>query len=386
MENLNLEFEAKKCCVLIPTFNNCHTIKKVIDDCLIYTNHILVVNDGSTDHTSEILKTYKNINIINHTVNQGKGKALRTGFEQALQLGYSYAITLDSDGQHFAKDIPLFLQKIDTNPNAIIIGDRNMNQEGIPSKSSFGNKFSSFWYQIETGYKLPDTQSGFRLYPLVPLSKLHFYTKKFEFEIEVIVRGAWHGLEILPLPISVYYAPAGERISHFRPFKDFTRISILNTIFVTLALLWYRPLMLIRDFKKKSFKTILNEIFQTNDSTSVKAKSIGLGIFIGIFPIWGFQMLTGFYLSHVFKLNKALVILASNISIPPLLPFILYASYAVGALIFNEPILHFNNMLSFKEVTKSLLLYVTGATLFAIVSGVVAYLLSFLILDKYNKK
>ena len=97
-----------------------------------------------------------------------------------------------------------------------------MTQEGVPKKSSFGNKFSNFWFWFETGIKLEDTQSGYRLYPLKTIPK-NYFTRKFEFEIEVIVRSAWNGVAVKNVPIKVLYDPS-ERVSHFRPFKDFTRI------------------------------------------------------------------------------------------------------------------------------------------------------------------
>lgn len=170
-------FREKKCCVIIPTYNNHQTIEKVIGDVLEYTDQLIVVNDGSTDNTQEIISKIEHIDIVSYPKNKGKGYALRQGFKFAWDKGYEYAITIDSDGQHFASDLPVFINAIDENPNAIIIGNRNMEQEGIPGKSSFGNRFSNFWFKFETGIKMPDTQSGYRLYPLKPLSKMRFFTR-----------------------------------------------------------------------------------------------------------------------------------------------------------------------------------------------------------------
>src|SRR5690606_27606948 len=118
----------------------------------------------------------------------------RQGFELATSLGYRFAITIDSDGQHFPDDIPVFIHALLTEKEdmLLLIGARNMTQASVPKKSSFGNKFSNFWYLVETGIKLSDTQSGFRLYPIHYLQHLKFYTRKFEFEIEAIVRAAWN--------------------------------------------------------------------------------------------------------------------------------------------------------------------------------------------------
>src|SRR5690606_18578479 len=230
----------------------------VLDKTLVFTNEIIVVNDGSTDSTVEILKEYPQIKIIHQPKNQGKGMALRTGFKEALKLGFDYAVTIDSDGQHFPEDIPVFLEEIQKNGEALLIGDRNMEQEGIPGKSSFGNRFSNFWYQFETGIQLNDTQSGFRVYPIRRMKDLKFFTQKFEFEIEVIVKAAWAGIPVKNVPIQVLYDES-ERVSHFRPFKDFTRISLLNTWLVLLTLLYIKPRDYFRSFKEKGFRRFFLE-------------------------------------------------------------------------------------------------------------------------------
>lgn len=219
-----------KICILIPTYNNGSTLKAVVNGCSKYTSSIIVVNDGSTDNTSELLNAFPNLIIHTQESNQGKGIAIKTGFRIALEHGYDYAITIDSDGQHLPEDIPIIVDFHRFNKDAIIIGSRNMEREGIPGKSSFGNKFSNFWFKFDTGVELPDTQSGYRLYPIRLIKDLKLITWKFEFEVEILVKAAWRNIEILPVPVRVYYPPSHIRVTHFRPFQDFTRISLLNTI------------------------------------------------------------------------------------------------------------------------------------------------------------
>jgi glycosyltransferase involved in cell wall biosynthesis len=204
------QFDRHKICVLIPTYNNAATLHKVISGVMEYTSNIIVVNDGATDSTAEILQSFPTINIVSYNPNRGKGWALRTGFKQAVQLGYHYAITIDSDGQHFPADLPRFIEKLEQNGPCLIIGARNMEQASVPGKSSFGHKFSNFWFWVETGIKAPDTQSGYRLYPVSLLTNTVYFTRKFEFEIEVIVRAAWKEIKIESVPVSVYYAPPDE--------------------------------------------------------------------------------------------------------------------------------------------------------------------------------
>src|SRR5690606_41047183 len=132
-------------------------------------------------------------------------------------------------------DLPKMIQMCYENPNTVLMGSRNMTQEGVPGKSYFGNKFSNFWFKVETWISLPDTQTGFRVYPLKPLKSIRLFTTKFELEIEVIVRLAWKFIPFKAVPIQVKYDPE-ERVSHFRPGRDFFRISVLNSILVIIAL------------------------------------------------------------------------------------------------------------------------------------------------------
>ena len=379
-----------KACVIIPTYNNAATLATVIEDVAQYSNQIIVVNDGSTDNTVEIVKNYPAVQFISYTKNVGKGWALRKAFAYATEQGYKYAISIDSDGQHFAKDLPAFIIKLEEAPNAVIIGARNMGQASVPGGSSFGNKFSNFWFKVETGITSPDTQSGFRLYPLEALKNMRFITRKYEFEIEVLIRAAWKGVKIISVPVTVYYAPAAERISHFRPFKDFFRISILNTILVLIAFLYIKPRDFIRTlFSRKKMKKVLDEhLFNPHHSAQLKAMSVSFGIFMGIIPIWGFQLVTAIFLAILFKLNKPLVIVAANISIPPMIPVIIFGSYKMGVLWMgsNAMQINFSNAITLDSIKKNLLQYIYGSITLALVAAIAFGLLTFIFLKMIGKK
>lgn len=250
-KDIRERFRDMRTCVLIPTYNNATTIAAVISDVLLHTDQVIVVNDGSTDDTAHVIAEFAQITVVSYKQNQGKGWALRQGFRKAHELGYSHAISIDSDGQHYAADLGVFLDELEANPDAIIIGARNMDQASVPGKSSFGNKFSNFWFWVETGRKMPDTQSGYRLYPVHRLHSVRYFTRKYEFEIEVLVRASWRGLEVTTVPVKVFYPKKEERISHFRPFRDFSRISVLNTFLVTIAFLYIKPRDFLRSLKKK---------------------------------------------------------------------------------------------------------------------------------------
>ena len=185
---------ALRCAVVMPTYNNAGTIAKVISDVKEYAADVIVVNDGSTDDTKDILSSISDIKVVDYPNNKGKGYALKLGLKKAYEWGFRYAITIDSDGQHYADDIPAFIEKIEEKPDSLLIGARNLTADNMPSKNTFANKFSNFWYKVETGQTLSDTQSGFRLYPLDKLQKIHFITRRYEFEVEIIVRAAWRGV------------------------------------------------------------------------------------------------------------------------------------------------------------------------------------------------
>lgn len=245
-------FDALKCCVLIPTYNNHATLKRVIDNVLGFTTNIFVVNDGSTDATAGILSTYEDLQTINLPVNKGKGNALKTGFALAQKEGYDYAISMDSDGQHFPDDLHVFLDALENHPKEagplLVIGSRKMDDPSVPDKSSVGNRLSSFWYWVETGVKLQDTQCGYRLYPLKAVNNLNLYTTRFELEIEVIVKAAWNGVEVKNLPVKVLYDPQ-ERVTHFKPWQDVARITLLNICFVFIAAFYIAPRNLLRKLR-----------------------------------------------------------------------------------------------------------------------------------------
>lgn len=374
-----------KACVIIPTFNNCKTLQRVIDGVLKYTLHIIVVNDGSTDTTDSILQSYSQIIQIVIPSNKGKGNAIRMGFAKAIQMGYEYAITIDSDGQHYSDDILVFLNELEIEEKpSLLIGNRNMGQDGIPKKSSFGNSFSNFWFLFETGISLKDTQSGYRAYPLKAIPK-KFFTRKFEFEIEIIVRTAWKGVTVKNVPIKILYDP-NERVSHFRPFKDFTRISILNTILVLITLIYIKPRNFFRSFKKKSFKDFLREdILESNDSKLKKSLSIALGTFIGISPFWGFQTVIVIFLSVTLRLNKILAFAFSNISLPPVIPFIIFGSFLVGSYIVpSETQLVFDTSITFTAIKNNMQQYLVGSFILALSTAVILGFLSFLLLTFFN--
>ena len=278
--------------ILIPTYNNAGTLADVVQRALRQGLPVLVVDDGSTDETASLLhslmerevtpsaKNYADVTgitslskinntdrvegkvissaknyadateitssstlyVITHQVNQGKGKALKTGFQEAQRLGYQYVVTLDADGQHHPEDVPMLLAQ--KGEKTLVVGSRSI--RGKDGGSSFANKFSNFWFTLYTWIKLPDTQTGYRLYPLKSLPSLGLLSARYEAELTLLVFSAWKGLKLVPVPVQVEYPE--DRVTHFRPGKDFTRISILNTLLLFVAIFYGYPRTLFRKF------------------------------------------------------------------------------------------------------------------------------------------
>lgn len=234
-------------CAVIPTYNNARTVADIVNRTLAVCPQVIVVNDGSTDDTLAVLEPLKeNIQLITYPRNRGKGHALRLGLEAARKAGYDYAVTLDSDGQHRPEDIPALVAAA-VDDDTLVVGSRNIQADGMPAGNTFANRFSNFWFRLQTGIKLPDTQTGFRLYPLNLLPCLALLTARYESELELLVFSAWRGVRLVPVSVSVSY-PA-DRVTHFRPFWDFFRISLLNSALCILAIVYGYPRMLLSKLK-----------------------------------------------------------------------------------------------------------------------------------------
>lgn len=240
--------------ILIPTYNNAKTVCDVIRRSAQVCPDVMVVNDGSTDDTLVRLQTLQKelpFELVSYEDNRGKGGALKAGFRRAKALGFTHVLTLDADGQHFPEDAPLLLEAGERNPEAIIVGSRSFGDENMPGGNVFANKFSNFWFTVQTLQRIPDTQTGFRLYPLDHIGGLRVLTARYEAELELLVFSAWCGTKLIPVPIRVYYPPIEERVSHFRPTMDFVRITILNTFLCLLAIVYGGPRMLFNYLKKR---------------------------------------------------------------------------------------------------------------------------------------
>jgi glycosyltransferase involved in cell wall biosynthesis len=218
------KFDFMKIAILIPSYNEGNRICGVVKNCYNYNLDIIIINDGSTDNTSEALKEFgaqKNdkVIIIDHPVNKGKGEALKTGFAYAINNNYSGVITIDADGQHDTKEINDFLNEIDNNDPDLIVGSRFNNTKGMPFIRRFVNYLTSWIISGIAGKKIEDVQSGYRFIKTTVLKNIKLETKNFDTESEILLKAGWLNYKITNIPIRTIYH-LDEFKSHVNPVKD----------------------------------------------------------------------------------------------------------------------------------------------------------------------
>lgn len=215
--------------VVIPAYNHGRQLRDVLAKTLRFGFPVFVVDDGSTDSTPQTLASFSQVTVLRHEMNRGKGASLLDGLSLAAKTA-DYAITLDADGQHDPDDIPSLLRAVPGHERPLVIGKRSgMARADVPWTSRWGRRFSNFWVWASCGKWISDSQSGFRIYPLPETLLLAAESRRFQFEVEILVRAVWSGMPLLEVPVSVRYGSAGERVSHFRPFVDFMRNSKVFT-------------------------------------------------------------------------------------------------------------------------------------------------------------
>ncbi len=234
-------------CALVPSLDNAATIGGVVAEIVALDVPVIVVDDGSTDGTGDVAREAGATAVVRHDVNRGKGVALKTGWDAAAERGFTHVIALDADGQHRPSDIPGFVARIAQAPDAILVGDRPMDGDHVPRSSRVGRAISDFmlWAAAakEIGGERPDTQCGFRAYPLAHVRRLPLRGARYELEMEVLVRAAWLGVPVIGVPIAVHYPDPAERVTHFHKWRDNARIVGVYTRLMLMRLFWpvFRP-------------------------------------------------------------------------------------------------------------------------------------------------
>jgi glycosyltransferase involved in cell wall biosynthesis len=219
---------APQICVLVPVYNHGLTVQHVVREARAHLP-VIAVNDGSTDGTAAALANEDGITVVNHARNLGKASALLSGFERARALGFTHAITIDADGQHPTDAIAAFVEVCRREPEAFVIGVRDLKREGAPRRRRLANALSTFWFKLEAGLALTDTQCGFRCYPLEAIHRLRIRAVRYAFEFEIMVKAAWAGIPLVALPVGTDYRAPTSRLSHFRPFQDMLQMSAAHS-------------------------------------------------------------------------------------------------------------------------------------------------------------
>jgi uncharacterized protein (DUF2062 family) len=326
MYNCAMGTPLPKTLLVIPVFNHAASLRAVALNGLAEGFPVLVVDDGSTDGG---LDTVVDLPVARHRFasNRGKGAAILAAAKLAKRSGYDAIVTIDADGQHDPADARRLLETASASWPAVAVGARRMEDANAPRSSVFGRDFSNFWVRLECGHALPDSQSGYRLYPVDFLLAGRFLSTGFPFEVEVLVRAVWAGLPLLSVPVPVHYPPAGERISHFHPFLDNLRLSCLHAWLVIRSLLpWPHPRQSSREDASPKTAEFLHPIrffrrlSREHSGAGELAAAVWVGIFIGALPIIPFGIAAIVYVSHRLHLNKLAGVAASNVCVAPFVP------------------------------------------------------------------
>ncbi|MCK5831606.1 MAG: glycosyltransferase family 2 protein [Methylococcales bacterium] len=241
-------------CIVIPVYNHQGVIVSVIKQLKNFGLHCFLINDGSLTECTETLKQIAMhesdwVTLLERKQNGGKGAAVIDGFRLAINNGFSHAIQVDADGQHKLEDIQRFLGVSKQSPAALIIGQPLFDQS-VPKKRLYGRQFTNQWIWINTlSFSIMDGMCGFRCYPLAAVDELLKATnigQRMDFDIDIVVRLFWQGVEVINLPTDVQYPVNG--VSHFNMLHDNLLISRIHAQLFFGMLLRF-PKLLLRHFK-----------------------------------------------------------------------------------------------------------------------------------------
>ncbi len=314
---------------VVPAYNCAATAAPVARQCRAYVRHVLVVDDGSDDADLAALLDGTDIAVLRHERNCGKGAALRSALQHVQERGGTHLVALDGDGQHLPDDLPGLIERIRENPAALVVGCRDFDTPHVPGSSRFGRAFSNLWVRLETGVALQDTQSGFRAYPVALMARLKLRSRHYDFEIEALTRAIWAGIPVVETPVSVVYPPASQRISHFRPWVDNARLSLLHARLVGRRLVpWpHRKLIVQSDdlpvahlfrHPAQGLRALLRE----NATPAGLAASAAVGTLLAVLPLVGLHMIVILYATARLHLNKVMALSIQNLYAPPFVPFL----------------------------------------------------------------
>ncbi len=340
--------------VVAPTFNNARTLPNVLDALATTGLTIIVVNDGCTDGSAALLAKWhandstSGRHVVTHDINRGKAQAMQSGFARARQLGFTHALTIDTDSQHSTNDVPPIAQVAQSNPRSLVIGVRPTEIPGYPVGSRIGRFVSNLLIWLECGQRVRDSQCGLRVYPLLELAQVPTHAGRFGFETEVVTRFVWAGGTVREMPIECVYDVAGGRTSHFRPWKDSWLASIMHMHLLGRALMpWpVKRVLAMGEDGDAITGTVIQRVGQwfnpmrtwrqIQQSTAARqqlAVAAGVGALVAALPLWGLKNVLCLLLAKILRAPPLVLIGSSSaLGTPPLGALLATCSLATGHL------------------------------------------------------
>ena len=349
--------------VVAPTYNNAGTLAGVLGRLDAQGFPIIVVNDGSTDGTADVIAAWlaqprgHAAHAEAHPRNRGKAAALKTGFELARRLGYTHALSIDTDGQLAPEQVPQMFALAERNPAALVLGVRDASAADYPARSRLGRRSANLLIRMECGLTVQDSQCGLRVYPLAADDLFRAKARRYGFETEVIVRAGWAGVPIAEMPVRCTYFAGTQRVSHFRPWRDSVRATGMHARLVARALLpgtralgassrgrkpaddgaeqipfWRSVLQWLSP--RDAWRQIRQDAPEGAKRTMM-AGSLGIGAFIGCLPAYGLHAVIALYAARRLNLNPIGMVLGTQVAFPPLGILLAVAAVAVGHLLLH---------------------------------------------------
>jgi uncharacterized protein (DUF2062 family) len=391
------ELGVPRCVVVSPTYNHGRLLAGVLEGLKACGLVVIVVDDGSMDETPAVLEAWragdpKWRRVVRLEQNGGKAAALLAGFSRAKALGFTHALTIDSDGQHDPADLPRLMDAANLEPGALVIGMRPIRMAGCPLGSTLGRIISNHFVWVASGVRVNDSQSGLRCYPLEVVGALGVRAGRYGFETEVVTRAGWAGVPVREVPIQCTYEVPGGRVTHFRKVGDSWAAAKMHAHLVGRSLLPGNPVARLgSEASEVRTGTILHRawwwlgpgnlvrmIRNEQGGRERIAASVGTGLVMATLPLYGIKTVVCLWLAARFRMHPTVVIGVSSLSTPPLgLLFVLLSivtGYTVlhGRVPGSQALEHWSTF-TLPEFRAMLIEWVVGSLIVGPLLGLLAY-------------
>lgn len=314
-----------KIIIVIPVYNHSTTLPGIVNGALAVHNDVMVVDDGSTDKSTDTLAGL-NVHLIHHEKNRGKGAAIKTAARSARKLGMTHIVTIDANGRYDPADFHLFAGALKENTDSIIVGRRDFQKGEVPILYRFSRRLANFRFQVQTGKSLSDVRCTFRAYPLAVFENLTLRTRRNSFEVEVLTKAAWAGVNLNEVNISAYFHRPEKQKFNFNFSMDNLRATLFNFHLTMRSIVPWPHQKFVRKDQSgekisvlhplRSIKTLLTE----NTSPKQLSAAGALGVFIGTLPLIGCHYIAILFAAGYLRLNKVVALATSGLCVPPLVP------------------------------------------------------------------